>query len=109
MRSSGLEHGYTMMILLGAGASEAAGIPTTAEMAEEFLSSEVHNPLKTDLKSASQDIETLIRSIHQRKNAFKIYPLVEKKIGQTYDSDDPLEDLDDLENRTGGKEVKSIY
>jgi hypothetical protein len=86
-----------MMLLLGTGASRETSIPTTVEMAKEFLNLEVDSTLKSHLDSESQDIETLIRSIHQKKNALKTYPSIEKDIGKIYDSYKPVEVLDHLE------------
>lgn len=87
------------MLLLGAGASKATNIPTTVEMAEEFLKLETDGALKTQLEPVSQDIETLIRLIYRSKNALEIHPSIENNIGKIYGSNKPSEDLDDLESR----------
>ncbi|MGH9975396.1 MAG: SIR2 family protein, partial [Nitrososphaeraceae archaeon] len=53
---------YRMMLLLGAGASKSFGIPTTKNMADEFLNSiETDSTRKNLEKSHGRDIEDIIR------------------------------------------------
>ena len=57
-----------MILLIGAGASKPFGIPTTKEMAEDFLSSDISKPLRQDLEHC-KDIEDIIKYLSKNGNA----------------------------------------
>jgi len=57
----------TIAVLLGAGASKPLGIPTTDEMAKEFLETTENKELKQIIKTvtANPDIETVIKIVRR--------------------------------------------